>query len=135
MYVQELQSCCGVGELIDIRYGPGGGSYERSNPEKIIKYVCNEAGLGVKNVWDDDPRETLYGLYVFSDAVSESGKIHRIGLNLAKYIVDQGLGTVLESPAKINSVNHPEHKVKVWIWSVNKAALRAWNKAHSRVKA
>ena len=85
---------------------------------------------------DDSPEYTLRSAFrpyplgrvahvVFSDAFESYGRKRTCnGINLAKFIVDNELGTVVRSPGKRNP--NSSNRIVVWIWTLNVRALRTW---------
>jgi len=41
-----------------------------------------------------------------------------------KFILENDLGSIVSTPALINRAFHSDHKVKVWIWTVNETNVR-----------
>ena len=76
--------------------------------------------------------------YIFTgvEKVDEGG--NRVatgyGSKFAAYIKEQGLGSVTESVARKNRVNHPDHTVKVWVWAPSEQGLKEWYKTNFATK-
>jgi hypothetical protein len=70
----------------------------------------------------------LYAFYVFSSPLSLNGTYThgKYGANFRKFIEDNKLGTVWESPAVKNDIFHPDHANRIWIWMPDNDAVRAW---------
>lgn len=48
------------------------------------------------------------------------------GARLAAFIVKNKLGSVVTTKPEWNRVNHPDHKVQVWVWRPDAIRLLAW---------
>ncbi len=98
MSIDQINSCCGIGEIESLGDDP--------------KYMIGEA---VEDHEDGDG----YSMYVFTDNVS-----YGAGRKLAAYIRRMKLGRVTQSPV----VSNPRHssRVRLWCWIVNKKSLSKW---------
>lgn len=110
MYVDiEGLQCCAIDEI--------GGISNCARATDVIEDVC-------KNWFEDCERDNDEGnaaFYLFTDTEESNA-----GMNLAKYIVAEKLGTVVSTQYRVNP--NSGNKVKCWIWSVNKVALKKWAK-------
>ena len=90
----------------------------------------------------------LYSFYLFSAAVhtAKSGGSKFLqsvgedyGSKFAKFILDNKLGTITESPVKPNMAFHEEHSNRIWIWATDQKAIETWweneKKTNSSLKA
>jgi hypothetical protein len=62
--------------------------------------------------------------FLFSDIVDKEG-----GTAFANYIRRNKLGKVVQSPIAINP--NSNHKIRVWIFTPDKKAIRKWYKKHA----
>jgi hypothetical protein len=73
----------------------------------------------------------LSAFYIFTGLIKNGRNVDpggKVCQGFAKIIEDNELGELVESPAKPNRLNHPTHKVKIWIWMPNRKKLAAWFK-------
>lgn len=91
--------CCGIDEI-----------YNLDAPLETITDVCENRLSG-----------DICAIYLFHDAVR-----YKNGTKLAKYILDNDLGTVVET----KSVRNPNsgRMVKAWLWTPKMRTLKAWYK-------
>lgn len=100
--MQQIRSCCGIGEIEGLS----------NTPQETVMEVWNGAqALGGEK----------YKIVVFTDRVA-----YGYGVKLAKYILKNKLGKIYSSPAVINPVHHS--KVKLWAWHVDWRELKKWRK-------
>lgn len=106
-------NCCGVREIALLR--------EIRNPESAMKeflrqiapepYYCY-AGEGMR-------RRDKFRYVIFT--ATKTGKY---GTRFAKLIEDEKLGTLISTDYNKNP--NTGHLVKVWVWTVDHEALKAW---------
>lgn len=117
--------CCAVAELIDLS--------DHTSPEKAMLGFCRDY-TDYQGKVDDVP-----AFIVFTGVVRfKSDKRSKVtyGPEFAKLIKAKHLGTVVESPARVNRCNHPDHTVKVWVWCPSIKGLNTWYSANKgKVKA
>lgn len=77
-------------------------------PENIKDYLQSRSSFA-----------PYFAMVIFSDAVQ-----NKRGEWLAKFLVDEKLGVVVESPAATNP--NTLHKIKTWIFVPNHVALKKW---------
>lgn len=69
----------------------------------------------------------MFAMYSFSAPVYKAGRSGgEYGPQFAKFIKENKLGIVIQTPAVENEIFHPDHKNRVWIWVVNKENLKKW---------
>lgn len=102
---------CGVRELVDL--------YD--DPKTLIHNLLTDEYL------DYDENQFRFSQVIFSDNLTESGRKRRRcgGIELAKFIRDNKLGTLVESRTIVN--RNTGNKIKTWIWNVSN--LRKLKKA------
>jgi len=77
------------------------------------------------------------GHYIFAGVINLTGDLERerkspgcadltYGPKFAAFIKRNKLGTLASSLPEINRINHPEHTVKVWVWTPDPDALAKW---------
>lgn len=82
-------------------------------------------------------RSYCHAHYIFTGVVELKGNIEvesrgagcndlTYGPALAAFIKKNKLGKVIVSPQEVNRVNHPNHFVKVWVWTPDLTNLEAW---------
>ena len=109
MNVEVLPGCCGLREITALS--------RHESPENAIKSLI-------------DPRRGAFAsladrpFVIFTEAVSATypgGR--RYGLQLARYIKEKKLGTVMKSGFKINPGSG--NKLRMFVWTPDYTALRA----------
>jgi hypothetical protein len=125
--------CCGVKEIDGLR--------SHNTPEEAMKKFC-ELNFKQRLAFRSQPASmgTVYAFYVFTAAVykkfpkndyrSSNRYYRRYGHEFAQFIKENKLGKIWTSAAIWNVAFHPDHKNKVWIWSPDVVALKAWWEAH-----
>ena len=58
----------------------------------------------------------------------------KYGTEFAQYILDNDLGEIATTPAKLNLKYHPDTKCQAWIWSPNQENLEKWWKQQQATK-
>lgn len=140
--------CCAVSELGHIS--------EETGPSEIIRRVCEDltesSAYGywdaTKGTWIKPPKSTKFiskpsAFYIFTgvekviklkDNVDRFGFEYEVpikyGSRLASYIKRHKLGTVTVAPLKPNRRNHPDHLVRVWVWTPSEFGLQKWWAKH-----
>lgn len=75
---------------------------------------------------------SLYSFYLFSAAVelgkmsAKTGYYAPYGLDFAKFIRDNKLGEVWESPVRQNKTFHAGHGNQIYVWTIDQAAVKEW---------
>ncbi len=125
-------SCCAWQEISNLSQHP--------TPEDAMKSFC-ELNFGaaesrVKYHTMQSLQNHLYSFYLFSTAVNtpgtekESSYLPKFGTDygskFAKFIQENKLGTVVESPMMVNAAFHADHSNVVWIWAPDEAAIQKW---------
>lgn len=123
--------CCAMKEICGLEDG--------GTSEELLNDVCASiAGEGDCSYYSSTDRNAdklhigdVHGFYVFTGVVAADGYYHAgrrptYGQDFAAYITRNGLGTVTSSVAARNRVNHPDHKVRVWVWAPNAKKLAQW---------
>ena len=104
--------CCGIRELSPI---------QRHTPEKIIieqledHYYWSRNDVKSENDWPANFR-----FVVFSQAGSNS----EYGEKLNAFILENKLGTTVETEKAQNPNSH--RMLKVWVWTVDHRAVKSW---------
>ena len=140
MSIQTLEGCCGVGEIQYV--GSMGG------PKEALKTILgdfvehNYGGGGsyysyAKGCYVDEPEKESFewlpmdGHLVFTE-VAKVTRPQQIqvgyGKKLAALIKKEKLGSVIVSKPRKNAINHPDHILKVYVWTPNERACKAWAK-------
>lgn len=78
--------------------------------------------------------KSLPNLYAFSAVVGYKKSSYKespenkplYGPNFAKFIEKNKLGRLIETWDGLINRNHPNHKVKIWLWNPDQKALSAW---------
>ena len=116
--------CCAAMEM----YGMG----KLEDPKQHLLSVCKQ--MWPVNKWSSgDCTQKIYSHYIFHGVVKYEGYpdnrySDKAGTLLAKFIRKNKLGTVVGSKPEWNRVNHPDHQVRVWVWTPDDAKLKAWYK-------
>ena len=137
MHFQNAKYCC-LNEICELR--------EHDTPKEALIEFCHQQIIEPPKF--KSPRHTtpetcggLYPFYMFSAAVTHGGgagvaslfgnpTTRMYGHEFAKFIKENGLGEVWQSPARQNTTFHPEHDNIVWIWMPDVKALEKWWKAN-----
>ena len=95
--------CCGVKEISGISF-----DIPQNNLKKIYNHKFKTSSF-----------------FIFT---SRDEKEFEYGRNFKKYILEHGLGDVIESNAKrnLNYPNDPSHDLRVYIWEPNHVAFTQW---------
>ena len=128
--VHRLLGCCGIEEILGVTYG--------ITPEEILQAVCRD-GLGTRS----SPVQTgcghgLSALFTWSAALNTATDLNNGtaiknpggGEQLAVYIAKHKLGQVVFGGEAPNRKWHPQHLIKVWVWTVDVEALKTWWSKH-----
>lgn len=99
-------SCCG---LRDIE-----GLCERTPKEAMI------------NVCYDFFRDEMDSAFILFTGVTKK----RYGQKFKKYILDNKLGTVIETESKRNP--NSSNRIKTWVWTLNVTKLKSWFKINRK---
>lgn len=115
--------CCAIEE---ITYLSGDG-----DPEDSMSSFCKQ-NLMKQLRFGGTPaaHNTLFSFYMFTSAVSNSGKgmygAKDYGNNFADFIEKHKFGTVWRSPVVKNVAFHDGHSNQVFIWAPNLKTISAW---------
>lgn len=122
----ESTSCCAVEDINDLS--------SHNTPELAMREFC--LGLEVEKDYNYYRSKKVLsqpaGFYIFTGVVRHSkgsGTPRQNGKyapNFAAYILKHKLGSVVETTAHPNRVNHPDHWIKVYVWHPNETNLRKW---------
>ena len=90
----------------------------------------------------------LYSFYVFTAAVASPNRgdtsyLSKVGEDygskFAKFILDNKLGEITESPIRQNQAFHEDHSNRLWIWAPDQKMIEKWweaeKKSNSSLKA
>jgi hypothetical protein len=102
MVIKET-SCCGVIELEGIA---------SISPRDAVVEICSQEDIGGN-------RYANFRFIIFTGVVKEL-----YGQKLKKYILDNKLGTIIETRAGLNPNSH--NIIKVWVWTLDRRALSHW---------
>jgi len=98
-------SCCGVVDISGI-------TEQGVTPKSIIKDICYERIVERKG----------FAFAIFTDICRQNK-----GKALAKFILDNNLGTITESKSKVNP--NSRNPLKIWTWAVDQKRLsKYWDK-------
>lgn len=148
MYLNEDASCCAITEIAEMQ--------EHDSPKEAMLSFCNK--VIVNNRYTGKLKSNLGGFYIFAgvervtnpkiktfrngeeqgdeyyfsgDEIMYPVKI-RYASEFAAFIRQYKLGDLKASPARPNTLNHPEHIVRCWIWSPNEKTLLQWYQRNNR---
>jgi hypothetical protein len=146
LYLSNEMHCCGLTEIVDL--------LEHDSPKEAMLGFMNQ--VVIKNRYTKLTRINIGGFYIFSGVEKvlnpnivtyENGiaepdydyidddrcpvKI-KYASEFAKFIVRNKLGVLRASPLRPNTLNHPDHIVKCWIWAPDIKALKIWYNANYR---
>lgn len=143
MFCDAVRISCGVQQIWDINHKEHAknicqvvqdrifrikGWYKNQNDELQRWYrQANREQESAKFILENCWGTSLFpAMFIFSDC-DELGA----GIKFAKYITESGLGTITEAGPAFNT--NSSHQIRVWVWTVNKEALRDFFK--KQVKA
>jgi hypothetical protein len=89
------------------------------DPKKALKNVCAQ--------YYDSNKTPNRGQFVIWSHRSED----KDAIALKDFIISEKLGTVHETEAVANPSYSKDHLNKMWTWTVNPTALRAWHDTHN----
>ena len=117
--INQEMDCCGVRELNNLSGG--------NSPKEVVQQLCNGGEyLYDQSILRENPRARQergrYAFIIFSQAGPP--RTTHYGTDLAKFITKNRLGTVTESPYKINP--NTGNKLRVWIWALDPVGITKW---------
>ncbi len=121
MEIEQTQ-CCAVDEICHLSYS----NNAKDAMKDFCDYLCG---------YEEEENEKLdpAAFYTFTGVVKFKGTecarnrgYYNYGKAFKAFILRNKLGMVTESQARPNRINHPNHVVKVWVWSPNATALNKW---------
>lgn len=124
-------SCCAVYDIEELRESDTAQEAMMDfcrhvyGTEHLLEPRYNE----VKKVCPEDLRyNSPDAFYMFTAVVGHKNSKHKptYGPDFAKLIENEGLGELVVSKARPNRMNHPDHLVKVWIWTPAASKVKAW---------
>ena len=105
--INQSEICCGVYEI----YISG------SSPKEVLRVV-----LYVRKV-----EKSIPPFYLFAD-IDDKRFIKHYGRDLAGYVKEHNLGTLVRTVARKNP--NSGNYIRVWLWSVNNKSLSNYAKTH-----
>jgi hypothetical protein len=113
MFINDT-GCCAVMEIINLKFG--------GSPHSIMKRLDEEF------YYDEIVKHEIPSFIIFTGVVGyTNSKVKpKYGPDFKKFILKNKLGTVTETQAAPNRVNHPSHLVKVWVWTPAPMNLKKW---------
>lgn len=123
--------CCGIQEIDKL-------GQHKSAEEAMVSFCKQQLHQALKFGSCTARSGSLFSFYMFTAAVYEKGSTdeygvvitdgfaHKYGVQFAKFIKENKLGKVWASPAKKNTVFHPNHANQIYIWNADQPALEAW---------
>lgn len=133
-------NCCAVNQLhhLHTQIDPKTGEFD---PKGVLKRMF-ESWWKYKLQYPESKssykiESYCFGHYIFTGVVELKGNVSlesrgagckdlTYGPKLADFIKKHKLGRVVGSRPEINRVNHPNHLVKVWVWTPNVENLEKW---------
>lgn len=97
--VEQTRGCCGNDEIYNLQRDP---------TENVLKVAFQRY-----------EEENKAAFYTFADVVG-----FKNGSRLAKFIVKNNLGQIVETRSKRNP--NTDNRIRVWIWDVDDVALKRW---------
>jgi hypothetical protein len=105
MFIDSTQISCGIHQLHAL--------YNHNNLDQSLFEAFEDSGLLQEDLFPG------FSYILFSDTVANGN-----GTRLAKFIVRRKLGTVTSDKPVVNP--NSSNKIKLWVWKVNRKALRDW---------
>lgn len=129
--------CCGVQEILSLSSMASAEAAMLAFTKTIFKPSVSRYTYGFNA---QKGYVTPYSHYTFTAAIygKEEGKAESLldpefklwnpyGHKFAQYIRDHKLGDVSTTKPVVNALNHPDHRVQIWIWTPDIEALHAWH--------
>lgn len=146
MYTDQNNACCAVEDIYDLQ--------STASAEDAMKLFVKEHIVKTDSYYDyynsrrvgGGVEVSIPGHVVFTEVVGVyrgnkkvvpgryDVKVNGYGKRFSTYIKRHKLGSVIASVATRNHVNHPNHAVKVYVWSPNIKAIKALNKKKGWVR-
>lgn len=126
--------CCAIEEISELS--------THATPEDAMADLCEAMEYGAADSYNDreyrnresnDDDLIIPGLLTFTGVVGYTDgdtDDTTYGPKFAAYIRKHKLGRVVEGPVSTNRMNHPTHKVRLWIWKPSVKGLTKWWKAN-----
>lgn len=118
--VYRLEGCCGIREISGLSYcRDKKGLYSAKQAMREVFQQCYGQPPGCQDV--------KWRYAIFSEANPPDAEAPlNYGTKFCAYILENGLGTVIETGNNINP--NSENLLKVWVWTMDHDAMRAWGK-------
>lgn len=115
-------SCCAVQEIVELR--------AHKTPHEAMVSFCQQNILQRPKFREPkrDPSpytaagNEIFCFYLFTANVDQGA----YGQNFAKFILENGLGALVNTDPRSNRAFHGEARCQAWIWTVDQDAVRAW---------
>ncbi len=117
MHLNESMNCCGIREICGLSSNVTSTEAMQDFVERIATV---DHGYG--------PRRYYKFRYAIFSAIGR----RKYGHEFEAYILKHKLGEVISTGYHINP--NSRHKLKVWVWTVDHVALKAWATAHKPPK-
>lgn len=113
MKIQQLAGCCGIKELTDL--------VAKGDPVLNMKDFVSQA-------YDRELFNGKFRYGIFAEANQFDSNAKTYGRQFAKLIIDNKLGTLVETERNVNP--NSGNEVKVWVWTINHEAVKKWGLAN-----
>ena len=128
--------CCIISEIDKLALFAG-------NPKEAMRSFCRQMiGQRMKFKGFTGNPDAMYACYMFSSAIYKANEdrygassrtvakdgIHYVdyGTEFADFITENKLGTLIKTDILNNKAYHKDHYNRVWIWTVDVDAVKAW---------
>ena len=131
--------CCAYSEIT--------GLSSHTTPKDAMITFCranlNQAESRVMYHTAPSTQNRLYSFYLFSAAIATPTRkdtyLSNIGddygSKFAKFILENKLGEIVESPLRPNMAFHEDHSNKIWIWATDQGMIEKWWEAEKKSNA
>lgn len=113
-------ACCGTQEITGLSL--------YTDPEKALKALLFPYPPANGNLTQRTANIPRCAHLIFTGTMGRSQEGKRTyGYKFATYLIEKGLGTVVESAIAVNP--NSRHRLRVWVWTLDRNALTAWGEA------
>lgn len=138
MYTDFMGSCCAVAEIYDLNGHLGDSKaamldlceHQSNKPFSTEKEFSSLYIFSGVERFLKKPEKPRRGAPPWEVQDWEVMCRQKYASKFAKFIRENKLGRLVSLPAAPNTLNHPKHMVKVWLWAPDKKALLKWYQAN-----
>lgn|SRR3990167_642174 len=110
-------SCCAITDIDHLS--------AHLTPKDAMVSFCQQALLDLPRFGKDvGVQDQIFSFYLFTAAVSPSHRPY--GQDFYRFIIDNNLGEVWQSPLRRNKAWHPDRSNQVYVWMPDHDAIKTW---------